>query len=165
MMRLVLAALAITVAGTAYAADEKPEIQRPASPAQAVGALHALRTIPEACTRVQGQFTGNAANPYDIAVVKSSERCQPRALMVGLPESGNGAAAGWRLNDVVRVPSVACPSQQAVLRVWRHPGSVAPPKLDAQGRSRVYLQDQMKAGQPANLPKYALEFRIEGKGC
>lgn len=164
-MRLALSVLIIIVAGTVHAADEKPEIQRPIGSAQAVGALHSLRTIPEACTRVQGKFTGDAANPYDIAMVRSSERCQARALMVELAETRDGRTADWRLNDVVRVPNAACPNQQAVLRVWRHPGSVAPPKLDAQGRSRVYLQDRMKAGQSKNLPKYALEFRVEGKGC
>ncbi|RMH87720.1 hypothetical protein EBB59_12625 [Lysobacter pythonis] len=161
--RFAFALLACTFA--AQAADEQPEIRRPLGKPQAVGVLHSIRTIPEACTRVQGKFTGDAAQPYDVDIVKSGERCQPRALIVDAAEARPTAAAGWKLNDVARVPNAACPGQQAVLRVWRHPGNVAPPKLDAQGRSRVYLGDRMKAGQPGGLPKFALDLRIEGKGC
>jgi len=75
---LLVACLAI--AAPAWAADPKPEIARPAAAPQAVGAVHTLRQIPEACARLEGAFTGDAAQPYRYAPVRTSPQCQPRAL-------------------------------------------------------------------------------------
>ncbi len=164
-MRRILAVTALLAASLPLqSAPPKPEIERPAATPQAVGALHSLRTIPEACMRFQGRFTGNAAHPYDLEAVRTSERCQPRARIVDAAEAKPDAAGGWILNDVIRVPSAACAGQAAELVVWRHPGSVAPPKLDAQGRSRVHLQGQAPR-QAGQLPRYAIGLRTSGAAC
>lgn len=65
--------LAMLFAGSALAADPTPEL-KPRAPgtAQAIGAVHTLRQIPEACARLEGVFTGNAAQPYTFSVVRSS---------------------------------------------------------------------------------------------
>jgi hypothetical protein len=47
-----------------------------------VGAAHTLRQIPEACARLEGVFTGDAAEPYRFSAVRTSEQCQPRARFV-----------------------------------------------------------------------------------
>jgi hypothetical protein len=60
-----------------------------------------------------------------------------------------------------------CPAQQAVVRIWRKPAVATPPKLDAQGRSRIYLKDatdRAKAGAPS-VPVYAAAMAVEGKSC
>ena len=64
------------------ATDPAPEIKRDTGAPQAVGAAHTLRTIPEACARLEGRFTGNAGKPYDFAAVRTSDRCAPRAKLV-----------------------------------------------------------------------------------
>jgi hypothetical protein len=77
-------------------------------------------------------------------------------------------ANGWILNDVIRIPSAGCPSQQAVVRVWRKPSKAKPPGLDAQGRSRIYLKEGLAAareGQLAVLPMYAAAVAMEGLAC
>ena len=53
-----------------------------------------------------------------------------------------------------------------VVRVWRSTAQATPPKLDAQGRSRLYLKDSL-AGMPdaANVPVYAIEMGVAGKAC
>ena len=51
----------LAFAWPAHAADPVPEIQRSVAKAQAIGAVHTLRTIPEACARLQGTFS----NPLD----------------------------------------------------------------------------------------------------
>ena len=165
MQRFLMMGVLLCIGGMAEAGQEKPEITRQAASPQAVGVLHSMRTIPEACSRAQGQFTGNPALPYRVEVVQSSRQCRPRALLQDASVAQPSAATGWLLNDIVRIPSAACPSQQAVLRVWRHPGKAIPPKLDAQGRSRIYLQDAMNAGLSPDLPKFALDFRMESKAC
>ena len=129
-----LALFALTA--QAQSGGQQPEIKRELGKPQAVGALHTLRVFPEACTRIQGKFTGDAAKPYDFAVVQSSPRCQPRAKLVGADSVKPQGKPGWIYADLVRVPSAACPSQQAVVRIWRHDAKAAPPQLDAQGRSR-----------------------------
>lgn len=153
----------------ARAADPAPEIQRPVAKAQPTGTVHTLRQIPEACARLEGAFTGEAAQPYRYTPVRTSPQCQPRARLVDFDKAKPSVAAGWKLNDVIRVPSGACPSQQAVLRVWRKPGSATPPAADGQGQSRIYLQDakQQAAGaaQAASLTLFAARLDIEGKGC
>ena len=100
----------------AAAADPKPEIQRGVGTPQAVGAVHTLRTIPEACARLEGQFTGDAAAPYKFAAVHTGTRCAPRAKLVDAGTAKVSATTGWILNDVIRVPSAACATQQAVVR-------------------------------------------------
>ena len=77
---VLLAASLSTVA--AVAAEPSPEIRRAPARPQAVGVVHTLRTIPEACARLEGRFGGDAATPYTFAAVRSSERCQPRARLV-----------------------------------------------------------------------------------
>ncbi|MFL6592232.1 MAG: hypothetical protein ACJ8GK_05925 [Luteimonas sp.] len=161
-------ALLLLATLAARASDPVPEIKRDAASPQAVGALHTLRGIPEACARLEGQFTGDAAQPYRFDVVRTSPNCQARARFVDAAKAKPSAASGWILNDVIRVPSAACPRQQAVVRVWRHPADAAPPKLDAQGRSRIYLQesvDKAKANALPPIPMYAASMTVEGGSC
>lgn len=169
MPRWHLPLLAMLVApAAAHAADPKPEIQRAAAAPQAVGVAHTLRTIPEACARLEGRFTGDPATPYAFQAVRSSERCGARARLVDAAKAKASVASGWILNDVVRVPSAACPAQQAVVRVWRKDNKVAPPRLDAQGRSRIYLKEGLDAardGELKQVPVYAAAMTLEGKPC
>jgi len=168
-MRLVTTVLlAAAVAAPALAADPSPEIKRDPAPAQAPGVLHTLRTIPEACARLQGQFTADPAHPYEFAVVRTSPGCQARARLVDAAKAKPSATAGWRFNDMIRVPNAACATRQAVVRVWRHAADVAPPTLDGQGRSRIYLKESLakaKAGQLAQIPVYAVSMQVEGVPC
>ncbi|MCD9088064.1 hypothetical protein [Stenotrophomonas sp. SY1] len=149
------------------AADAKPEIERPAASAQADGALHSVRQIPEACTRIEGRFTGDSAQPYDMQLVRTSAQCQPRAVFLDQAKVNPSETAGWKLNEVVRVPSAACSTQQALIEVWRKPAGqqVA---LDGQGQNRVYLEDakaQAAAGRLAALPAYSARLKLEGAAC
>lgn len=168
-MRLaLLAASFATFAYTAHAAEPQPAIQRAVGAPQAVGALHTLRVIPEACARIQGKFTGNSAKPYDFAVVQTGTRCQPRAKLVDAAKVKPQGKPGWIYADLVRVPSAACASQQAVVRIWRHDAKAAPPQLDAQGRSRLYLKESVDAARQngaGEIPVYAVEMGMAGKGC
>ncbi len=160
----VLACLALP----ALAAEPKPEIDRPASQPQAVGAAHSLRTIPEACARMEGAFTGQTDAPYRFAIVRTSPNCQPRARFVDAASAKPSTAAGWVLNDVIRVPSAACATQQAVVRVWRKPAAGAKPTLDGQGQARVYLQDAKQAaasGKAAAIPMFSAVMAVEGLPC
>lgn len=157
----------LPVAGLAMAADPVPELQRPVGTPQAVGAAHTLRQIPEACARLEGMFTGDAAQPYRFATVRTSPTCQPRARFVDFDKAQPSEAGGWRLNDVIRVPSAECPSQQAVVRVW-HKRVDGKPQLDGQGQSRIYLEEarqQAAAGKIAQIPMYAAQMKVEGKAC
>lgn len=167
-MRLATLLLAAVIAAPAWAADPVPEIKRDPAPPQAVGVLHSLKTIPEACARIQGQFTGDPAQPYKFAIVRTSANCQPRARLVDADQVKPGSEKGWIFNDLIRVPSAACATRQAVVRVWRHPADVAPPELDGQGRSRIYLKESLakaKAGQLAPVPMYAASMSVEGLPC
>ena len=158
----------LAVAFGASAAEPVPEIQRKPGAPQAVGILHTLRTIPEACARLEGQFTRDAAAPYKFAAVRTSERCAPRAKLVDAATAKASAANGWLLNDVIRVPAAACPTRQAVVRVWRKDIKAVPPKLDAQGRSRIYLKDSMDAARAGDLkpiPVFAAVMTLEGLAC
>ncbi|WP_454828991.1 hypothetical protein [Pseudoxanthomonas wuyuanensis] len=150
------------------AAEPAPEIKREAATAQAVGTVHTVRQIPEACARMEGAFTGDAAKPYRFAVVRISPQCQPRARFVEYAKAQPSEAAGWKLNDLIRIPSAACPSQQAVVRVWRKPVAMATPALDGQGQARIYLEEakqQAAAGQQPQIPMYAAQMTVEGKAC
>ena len=167
MISTLLAAGLMVACSPAWAAEPAPEIQRPVGTAQAVGAAHTLRTIPEACARLEGMFTAEAAQPYKYAVVRTSPQCQPRARFVDFAKAKPSLAGGWKFNDVIRVPNAACPSQQAVVRVWRLPADNTP-KLDAQGSARVYLQESKETAAAGKLPPvtmYAAEMKVEGKGC
>lgn len=162
------AMLLLAAALPAMAADPKPEIVRPPAAPQAVGTVHTIRGIPEACTRLEGMFTGEAAQPYRFEAVRTSPNCGARAHFVDAKQARPANSKGWILNDVIRVPSAACPRQQAMVRVWRHPADVAPPKLDAQGRSRIYLQESLakaRAHALAPIPEYAATMELEGKAC
>jgi hypothetical protein len=164
--QLAFAAL-LPLAGIAMAAEPAPELQRQAGAPQATGAAHTLRQIPEACARLEGMFTGDAAQPYSFAVVRSSPTCQPRARFVDYAKAQPSVAAGWIFNDMIRVPSAACPSQQAVVRVWRKPVT-GKPQLDGQGQSRIYLEEakqQAAAGKIAQIPMFAAQMTLEGKAC
>lgn len=166
-MRLTVLLLATLVQALPALAAETPELQRAVGAAQAVGAVHTLRQIPEACTRLEGEFTGDAATPYRFTAVRSSERCQPRARFVEYATAQPSEAKGWKLNDVIRVPSAACPAQQAVVRVWRLPVAQKP-ELDGQGQSRIYLEEAKKqaaAGTIAQVPMFAAQLKVEGKAC
>ncbi len=158
---------ALLASAFATHAADSPEINRPAGSAQAIGAVHTLRQIPEACARLEGTFTGDAAQPYRFTVVRTSEQCQPRSRYVDFDKAQPSAAKGWKLNDVIRVPSAACPSQQAVVSVWRLPVDKKP-ELDGQGQSRIYLEDAKKqaaAGKTAQVPMFAAKAEVEGKAC
>lgn len=168
MSRSILLCAGLLAAATASAADPKPEIQRQTGSPQAIGTTHTLRTIPEACARIEGRFTGDRAKPYIFAAVATGPRCQPRARLVDAVNAKASLANGWRLNDVIRVPSVECPSQQAVVRIWRQASDAVPPKLDAQGRARIYLKDGLAAarqGQLAAVPVFAAAMTLEGRAC
>lgn len=161
-------ACAAAAPGHLRAADPAPEIQRKPGTPQAANALHTLRQIPEACARLEGMFTGTAAEPYKFAIVRTSPNCQPRAKFVDFAKAKPDAASGWKFNDLIQVPSAACPSQTAVVRVWRKPADAAPPQLDAQGRSRLYLKEMQAAAQKGGyqpIPMFAAEMQLEGKGC
>lgn len=165
-MRLAILTL-LAAAAPALAADPKPEITRDAVQPQQVGVVHTLRQIPEACARIEGAFTGDAAQPYRFAVVRTSPNCQPRARFVDAAKARPSQAGGWLFNDLIRVPSAGCASQQAVVRVWRKPVEQAV-KLDGQGQSRVYLDDAKQAaasGKLAAIPMFAAEMGVEGEAC
>jgi hypothetical protein len=143
-----------------------PEIQRPPGTAQAVGALHTVRQIPEACTRIEGRFTGQADAPYDMRVVRTDVRCQPRAALVDFAQVQANAAA-WKLNDRIQIPAAACPGQRAVVEVWRKAVS-QPLERDGQGQVRIYLDEmrrQVATDRLAALPAYAVRLEMEGQPC
>ena len=164
---MLLAALLVASSAT-HAADPAPEIKRAVATPQAAGVVHTLRTIPEACARLEGQFTRDPKAPYKFAAVRTSERCAPRAKLVDAATAKASVASGWLLNDVIRVPNAACTSRQAVVRVWRKDIKPLPPKLDAQGRSRIYLKDSMDAARAGDLkpiPVFATAMTVEGLAC
>jgi len=166
-MRAVLPVILAVAAIPALAADPKPEISRDAVAPQAVGVVHTLRQIPEACARIEGGFTGDAAEPYRFAVVRTSANCQPRARFVDAAKAQPSEAAGWVFNDLIRVPSADCPSQQAVVRVWRKPVDQTI-RLDGQGQSRIYVEESKQAaaaGRLAAVPMFAAEMAVEGSPC
>lgn len=166
-MRLAILTFLAAAAMPALAAGPKPEIARDAVTPQAVGVVHTLRQIPEACARIEGVFTGDASEPYRFAVVRTSANCQPRARFVDAAKARPSEAGGWMFNDLIRVPDAACPARQAVVRVWRKPVEQAQ-VLDGQGQSRIYLEESRQAaaaGRIAAVPMYAAEMGLEGKGC
>jgi len=170
-MRVVLS-FAIFALATAvlpvHASDPTPEIQRPPGQPQAVNVVHTLRQIPEACARLEGMYTGNAADPYQFAMVRTSATCQPRARFVDFAKAAPAESSGWKLNDRIEVPSAACSSQKAVIHIWRKPAAAAPPELDAQGRSRLYLKEMQTAAEKGQLnavPQFAAQMTLTGEAC
>lgn len=149
------------------AAEPQPEITRAAATPQATGVRHTVRVIPEACARLEGEFTGQAAEPYRFAVVRTGAKCQARARFADAAQAKPSTQAGWVLNDLIRVPSASCPSQLAVVRVWRKPGQATPPALDAQGRARIYLQDAQRSDGAATskVTTFVATMTLEGTAC
>ena len=121
-----------------------------------------MRTIPEACVRLQGQFTGDVAKPYSFEAV-SRDRCAQRAAYVAASslKKAPTSASGWILNDRISVPRTDAPKCIAVLEVWRRAGDAAPPSLDPQGRSRLYLDKPQQASTPPLFTAVLLPL----KGC
>jgi hypothetical protein len=160
---ILLAVSAITLAPMAHAADgAQPEIQRETASPQPVGQLHSLRTIPEACVRLQGRFTGDAATPYSFEAVQGG-RCAQRAVYVAASDMQQAptVASGWILNDRISVPRADAPACVAVIEVWRREGNATPPTLDPQGRSRLYLDKPQKT---ATAPLFTAVL-LAPKGC
>ena len=152
----------------ALAAAPQPEITRQAGKPQAVGVVHTVRGIPEACARFEGVFTGQAADPYRMTPVKTHPQCQPRARLVSFEKARPSVEKGWKLNERIVVTREGCPAQQAVVQVWRHTGAAAPPKLDAQGRSRIYLEEakaQIQAGATPDVTVFAVGIDVAKGAC
>ncbi len=152
----------------AQSTDPAPETHRDPFPPQAIGTVHTIRIIPEACAYVRGNFTGDKTTPYRYGPARSSDRCQPRAKLVDPLKAKPSVKTGWILNDVIRIPSAACPSQQAVVRVWRKPADNKPPPADAQGRPRIYLEDakaRAAEGKLAPIAQYTATLAMEGSAC
>ena len=79
----VLAFAALSATSGVLHAAETPEIRREAGKPQAVGVRHTLRTIPEACARIEGVFTGKPDSPYLSEVVNTNPVCHPRVRLLG----------------------------------------------------------------------------------
>lgn len=133
---------AVLAASAAGAVEPVPEISRPpgSSSPQPVGQVHTLRNIPEACVRIEGLFTGDAAAPYKLEIIPR-DPCVQRAAWIdaGRLHAPPSVAGHWLLNDRISVPRADGAACTATIEIWRRPGQAVPPKLDAQGRSRLYL--------------------------
>jgi|HigsolmetaGSP11D_1036233.scaffolds.fasta_scaffold00534_11 hypothetical protein len=161
-----LAALAAAVLPL-RAQEPGPEIQRPPGSPQAVGAVHTVRQIPEACTRLEGVFTGQAEAPYRLRSVATAPQCRPRARYVDATVARPSARGSWILNDLIRIPRAGCPGHEAVVKVWRKPAGQAPAR-DGQGRARVYLEEgrrQAGSGRLPALPQFSAQLELAGAGC
>lgn len=163
--------LAVLAAAAAVAAPLRAQttvsVQEQTGAPQAVGAAHTVRIIPEACTRLEGVFTGDAAAPYRIQAVQTSPACQPRARYVDPAQARPSAAGGWVARTVTRIPQAGCPARQAVVRVWHKPVQQDLAR-DAQGKVRIYLQDAQKqaaAGQLRALPEYSAQLEVARASC
>ena len=134
---------------------------------QGGGAGHTVGRVAEACARLEGVCTGEAAEPDRVSAVRTSEQCRPRARFVDYAKAQPSADKGWKLNDVIRVPNAACPAQQAVVRVWRLPVNNTQ-ALDGQGQSRIYLEEAKKQAAAGKIPQvtmFAAQLQVEGKAC
>ncbi len=162
----VLSLLAAIPAVRAADQEPAPEISRAAASPQANGQAHTLRTIPEACLRLQGEFTGDPAAPYRFQPVRTSAACQARARVVDARKAG-APGAGWILNDASACPAPACPGQQAVVRVWRQDGRRRHRRsMRKASRGSTWRKaGRAKAGQLAALPVYAVAMSLQGKPC
>jgi hypothetical protein len=168
-MRQALPMLALAAAlawvPLACAAPAAPEIQRPpgSSTPQPVGLVHSLRNIPEACVRLDGQFTGDPATPYRFETVRH-DPCPQRAVYVDVAKLKQppDVGSGWILNDRIGVARADAPACVATLEIWRKPGAAAPPELDAQGRARIYLD---KPHQPVAAPLFTAVLTVDTRAC
>ncbi len=160
---LVLLATALAVVVPLRAQEPAVRVGAP----QAPGAVHTVRQIPEACVRLEGRYAAaGAATPYVLQVVPLGGACQPRARYVGAEQAQPSAAAGWTLNDVVKIPEAACPGREAVVQVWRKSGADAPAR-DGQGQARIYLEQgrgQAAAGA-SRLPQYSAVLQAPQGAC
>ncbi|HEY4582433.1 MAG TPA: hypothetical protein VIG88_06150 [Lysobacter sp.] len=164
MRRIAVLALCALASSAALAAT--PEIKREVGTPQANGVVHLVRGLPEACAWIQGSFTGDPAAPYRLTPARTSPDCQARARLVDAAKVRPSEAKGWKLNDVVRIPSKDCAGLQAVVEIWRKPSSARPIALDAQGRARVYLQDaKANTSKAPAPPAYAAVMRTDGRAC
>ncbi|WP_372018371.1 hypothetical protein [Pseudoxanthomonas sp. 10H] len=161
--------LAVLVAVLAVASPLRAQAPRAehtqAGAPQAVGALHSVRTIPEACTRLEGLFTGQDAQPYRMQAVQTAPACQPRARFVEAAQAAPSPASGWILNTETRIPQAGCAGREAVVKVWRKPVAQDLAR-DGQGQVRIYLQDAQKqaaAGQVRALPEYTAQLDVAGR--
>src|SRR3546814_12551345 len=87
----------------------------------------------------------------------SSDVCSSD-LFVDAAKAKPSEATGWKFNDLIRVPSAACPSQRAVVRVWRKPVVVGEER-DGQGQARIYLEEALNTAAAGKLP--AIPMRPE----
>lgn len=149
----------------AAAAGTQATNQRPAVLPQPDGVLHTLCQIPEACVRLQGQFTGQAQQPYALQVVPTTASCPRRAVFAGVSAQAP-AAPGWQPVEQLRVPSARCPGMVLVLQLWQLPGQARRLPADAQGRERVYLE-QVRATPAADsralLPQWRASWQVQGQ--
>lgn len=157
-IRTLFALLACTAAAVAVAAPA-PEIARPpgSTTPQAIGMLHSLRSIPEACVLIEGLYTGDPVEPYRMEVLPR-DPCVRRAAYVDAArlQPPPSLAGHWLLNDRIEVPRADQPACVATVEIWRKPGTTAPPALDAQGRARLYLdKPQAAAAVPMFTAKLA----------
>lgn len=151
----ILIPLLVILSGAACAAAAtSPEIARPAGSTtpQAIGMLHSLRNIPEACVLVEGLFTGDSGEPYRIEVLPH-DPCARRAQFIDASriQPSPSQHTHWLLNDRIEVPRADHPACVATVEIWRKPGTAAPPSLDAQGRARLYLD---KPQARVDVPTY-----------
>ncbi|MBO9717993.1 MAG: hypothetical protein J7507_14630 [Pseudoxanthomonas sp.] len=164
MLAVLVAALA--VASPLRAQAVKAEHVQAGAP-QAVGAVHTVRTIPEACTRLEGVFTGEAAQAYRMQPVRTAPNCQPRARYVDPAQARPSQQDGWILSTETLIPQAGCPARQALVKVWRKPVAQDLAR-DGQGQVRIYLQDAQKqaaAGQMRALPEYSAVLDVTGGRC
>lgn len=163
LLLLMLAA----IPAAAMCAQPAPELRREGPlPAQATGVAHTLRIIPETCHFLRGRFTAAAAAPYVVEAVARGGACQARARL--RRSDAAPAGAGWVLNDVLQVPHASCPGLKATVTIWRRSGANVPPASDAQGRARLYLQDEKqraRSGALAQLGEYVYVVTGEGAAC
>src|SRR3546814_9396456 len=100
-------------------------------------------------------------------VLFASRRRHTRCALVTGVQTCALPIAGWKFNDLIRVPSAACPSQRAVVRVWRKPVVVGEER-DGQGQARIYLVEALNpaaAGKLPAIPMYAAAMSVEGEAC
>ena len=160
-----VAMLMTSLPAAAVAVGSQTASPRPVVQPQPDGVLHTLRQIPEACVRLQGQFTGQAQQPYALQVVPTTTSCPRRAVFAGASAQAP-AEPGWQPVEQLRVPSAGCPGMVLVLQLWQLPGQVRRLPADGQGRERVYLE-QVRATPAADsralLPQWRASWQVQGQ--
>src|SRR3546814_14507278 len=114
---LMLAATLI-VPASARASDPAPEIEREPAAPQQTGVLHALRTIPEAWARLQGDLSNDPAEPYRFAVVRPSPSCPPRVPLHKDDAATHSSHGHQHLHTLHLLPSAALRPQATRGRNW-----------------------------------------------